>query len=87
MTIKLELADGTFEVFEAQSYQISKPKDFHPMICRVDVFSNGVRVKTVKRRSVFLYKHFTFKTWKVQKKLQELQEQVKTKPESVVPNK
>ena len=41
MTIITELADGRTEVFESSNYVISKPKDFHPLICKVSVFENG----------------------------------------------
>ena len=74
MTIKVELADGTTEIFKSQSYKISKTKDFHPAIVSVSVFDNGVRIKKVKRLSVFLYKHFTFKSKKVQEKLTQIVE-------------
>lgn len=74
--VKTELADGTFEVFETQNYKISKAKDFHPLICKVDVFStNGVKIKSVKRAFRFFYKHFVFKTEKVQKILAEINQQ------------
>ena len=76
MIVKIELADGTFEIFESENYKISKAKDFHPLICKVDVFStNGVKIKSVKRAFKFFYKHFIFKTEKVQKILAEINQQ------------
>lgn len=75
MIVKVELADGTTEIFESQNYKISRVKDFHPIICKVEVFSDGVKIKTVKRPFVFFYKHFTFKSEKVQKVLAELEKQ------------
>lgn len=49
MTIITELADGRTEVFESSNYVISKPKDFHPLICKVSVFENGFKIKSVSR--------------------------------------
>lgn len=76
MIVKTELADGTFEIFETQNYKISRARDFHPMILKVDVYTgNGFRVKSVKRFFKFFYRHFTFKSEKVQKVIKELNEQ------------
>lgn len=73
MIVKMILADGTLEMFETGNYKISKVKDFHPLICKVTVFSNnGKKIKSVKRPFVFFYKHFTFKSEKVQKELADL---------------
>lgn len=75
MTIITELADGRTEVFESSNYVISKPKDFHPLICKVSVFENGFKIKSVSRPFKFFYKHFTFKSDKVQTLLKNLEEQ------------
>ena len=75
MIIEVERADGETEVFNANNYRISKPKDFHPLICTVSVYDNGVKIKTVKRPFKFFYKHFTFKSEKVQEQLRKLEEQ------------
>ena len=48
MTIRLELANGNCEIFESDNYTISKLNDMHPMICKVDVFSNGKKSKLKK---------------------------------------
>lgn len=48
MVIQLELANGCYEMFEIDNYVISKVNDMHPMICKVDVFSNGKKIKTKK---------------------------------------
>lgn len=74
MVIVLKMADGTMDVFETGNYKISKVKDFHPMICKVTVYSNGKRIKTVSRPFSFIYKNFTFKSNKVQEKLKQIQE-------------
>ena len=49
MTIRLELANGNCEIFESDNYTISRLNDMHPMICKVDVFSNGKKIKTKKK--------------------------------------
>ena len=46
----------------------------HPMICKVDVFSNGKKIKTKKRFCVWWYKLITFKSQKVQEKLKKINE-------------
>ena len=85
MIIKMILADGTLDVFETGNYKISKVKDFHPLICKVTVFSNnGKKIKSVKRPFSFFYKHFTFKSEKVQKELAELNKPIQ--PENDVTN-
>ena len=48
MTIRLELANGNCEIFESDNYTISSLNDMHPMICKVDVFSNGKKSKLKK---------------------------------------
>ena len=75
MTIITELADGRTEIFESSNYVISKSKDFHPLICKVSVFENGFKIKSVSRPFKFIYKHFIFKSEKVQTILKNLEEQ------------
>ena len=74
MTIRLELANGNCEIFETDNYTISSLNDMHPMICKVDVFSNGKKIKTKKRFCVWWYKLITFKSQKVQEKLKKINE-------------
>lgn len=75
MVVKTELANGNFEVFETSNYVISKTKDFHPLLCKVSVFENGFKIKSVSRPFKFIYKHFIFKSEKVQTILKNLDEQ------------
>lgn len=75
MVIKTELANGNFEVFESSNYVISKPKDFHPLLCKVSIYDNGEKIKSVSRPFKFIYKHFIFKSEKVQTILKNLEEQ------------
>lgn len=75
MIVKTELADGTTDIFETDRYKISTSKDFHPMICSVEIYSGTKRIKKLSRRFKFLYKHFIFKSRKVQDKLAEIQKQ------------
>lgn len=85
MIVKTELADGTSEVFETSNYKISKVKDFHPLICKVTVYSNnGLKIKSAKRFFSFFYKRFTFKSEKVQKVLAEINQA--NNPEKVSEN-
>lgn len=77
MIVKIERADGETEIFNTDNYRISKSKDFHPLICTVSVYDNGVKIKTVKRPFKFFYKYFTFKSSKVQEQLKKLEEQAK----------
>ena len=74
MTIRLELANGNYEIFETDNYIVSRVNDMHPMICKVDVFSNGRKIKTKKRFNIQWYKLITFKSRKVQDKLKKLNE-------------
>lgn len=74
MTIRLELANGNYEIFETDNYIISRVEEMHPMICKVDVFSNGKKIKTRKRFYIWWYKLITFKSKKVQDKLKKLNE-------------
>lgn len=75
MTIKTELANGTFEIFESQGYNISTLKDMHPMILSVTIFDNGKKIFKKSRPFKWYYKHFTFKSEKVQKQLEEIEKQ------------
>lgn len=74
MTIRLELANGSYEMFETDNYVIGKLDNMHPMICKVDVFSNGRKIKTKKRFCIWWYKLITFKSQKVQDELKKLNE-------------
>ena len=49
MTIITELADGRAEIFETSNYVISKTKDFHPLLCKVSIYDNGKKIKSVSR--------------------------------------
>lgn len=73
MIVKAELADGTTDIFETGNYKISTLKDFHPMLCSVEIYSGTKRIKKISRKFKFLYKHFIFKSRKVQDKLAEIQ--------------
>ena len=75
MVVKTELANGNFEVFETSNYVISKPKDFHPLLCKVSIYGNGKKIKSVSRPFKFIYKHFIFKSEKVQTVLKNIEEQ------------
>lgn len=75
MVVKTELANGNVEIFESNNYVISKPKDFHPLLCKVSIYDNGKKIKSVSRPFKFFYKHFTFKSDKVQTLLKNLEEQ------------
>lgn len=72
MTVKIELADGTTEVFETNNYRISTLKDFHPMICSVEIYAGTKRIKKFSRGFKFFYRHFTFKSRAVQDRLAEI---------------
>mgnify|MGYP003422119518 CR=1 FL=1 len=74
MTVVLDLANGNTETFTTENYVISRPKDFHPMICRVTVFDNGRRIARKKRSFSWWYKMVTFNSFKVQEKLKALQQ-------------
>ena len=74
MVIEINMADGTTDLFETGNYKISKVKDFHPMICKVTVYSNGKKIKTIHRPFSFIYKRFIFKSNKVQAELKQIQE-------------
>lgn len=74
MVIKVELADGTTDIFESQNYKISRVKDFHPAIVSVSIFDNGFRIKKVKRLFSFWYKYVTFKSERVQDQLKQIAE-------------
>nr|DAP93790.1 MAG TPA: hypothetical protein [Caudoviricetes sp.] len=78
MIVKAELADGTTDIFETGNYKISNLKDFHPMICSVEIYSGTKRIKKISRRFKFFYKHFIFKSRKVQNNLAEIQKQQAT---------
>lgn len=78
MIVKAELADGTTDIFETGNYKISTLRDFHPMLCSVEIYFGTKRIKKVSRRFKFLYKHFIFKSRKVQDKLAEIQKQQTT---------
>lgn len=73
MIIITELANGNTEVFENTNYIISKAKDFYPMICKVSIYDNGKKIKSVSRPFKWFYKHFTFKSKKVQEILKNLE--------------
>ena len=72
LTVVTELANGNTDVFETEKYLISKVKFFHPLICKVTIYSNGKKIKSAKRHFIFFYKHFIFKSEKVQKILADL---------------
>lgn len=74
MTIKVTLANGTIESFQTEKYIVSSTKDFHPLIIKVEIFDNGKRIAKRKRAFSWWYRRFTFYSYKVQKKLKELQE-------------
>lgn len=75
MTVIIELANGQTETFQAEKYVISKTKDFHPLICKVEIFDNGKRIAKKKRPFSLWYKLVTFKSYKVQAELQKLETQ------------
>lgn len=83
MIIKIERADGQIEIYESGNYLITKIKDFHPIICKVTVYAEGKKIKNVKRPFCFIYKHFIFKSKKVQEHLKNLANQAKTEDKTM----
>lgn len=82
MIVKVYRADNKVEVFSTENYVISETKDFHPIICSVEVFSDtGKKLISKKRKFPLFYKKVTFKTEKVQKLLQQIEEAAKNEPE------
>lgn len=77
MTVVSKLADGTTEVFETGNYKISTVKDMHPMIVSVAVYNGNKKIAGISRKFKFFYKHFTFKSEKVQTILKNIDEQRK----------
>lgn len=77
MTVMLELANGNTEIFKTENYIIGKIKDFHPMICKISIYDNGKKLKSVSRPFKFWYKHFTFKSEKIQEQLRKLEQESK----------
>lgn len=75
MTVRVELADGTTELFETAAYKISRARDFHPAICSVAVYDGNGLVARRKRPFVLFYKKITFRSKKVQDLLRRLNEQ------------
>lgn len=75
MTVVLDLANGNTELFEAEKYIISKAKDFHPLICKVEIYNNGKRIAKKKRPFSLWYKLVTFHSYKVQAGLKKLETQ------------
>ena len=75
MTIITELANGNTEIFETNSFVISKTKDFHPNILKVKVYSGNKKIKSKIRPFCFFYKHFVFKSKRVQEQLREIEQQ------------
>ena len=71
MIVKVELANGEFDLFETGNYKLSTIKDLHPMIVKATVYSGTKKLKSISRPFKFFYKHFTFKSEKVQKQLAE----------------
>ena len=74
MTVRTDLADGTFDVFETNEFRVSKTKDFHPAICRVTVFSGSKKILRKSRPFALLYRLITFRSSKVQKELEKIRE-------------
>lgn len=87
MIVKLELANGEFDLFETGNYKFSTIKDLHPMIVKATIYSGNKKLKSISRPFKFFYKHFTFKSEKVQKQLAEMNNVVQAdavQPESEV---
>lgn len=76
MTVKLYRADGQIEIFKTENYVICKIKDFHPIICKVEVYTDsGKLIAKKKRHFIWYYKNFSFKTKEVQDKIEQLKKQ------------
>lgn len=75
MTIVTKLANGNTEIFETPNYIVSKSKDFHPALLSVSVFQGNKKIFKKSRPFKFFYKHFIFKSDKVQTLLKNLEEQ------------
>ena len=75
MIIKVKRADGETEIYESPNYRISNCKDFHPLIISVTVYDNGKKIAKAVRPFKFIYKHFTFKTKKIQDILEKLRKE------------
>ena len=61
---------------------ITKIKDFHPIICKITVYGDGKKIKSVARPFNFIYKHFIFKSKKVQEQLKNLAQQAENEKQN-----
>lgn len=78
MTVKLQLADGTKEFFNTENYKFSTLEDMHPMIVKAAIFAEGKKIFSFCRPFPWIYRHFTFKSKKVQNKLKVILHNQKT---------
>ena len=74
MTVVVSTVYGRMDIFETNEYIIGRAKEFHPEIVRVEVHSNGMPVASRSRPFPFIYKHFIFKTKKVQDEIRMMKE-------------
>ena len=76
MLVKLDRADNKTEYFETNNYMIGDKTEFHPIICKITIYSdNGKKLKTFKRKHWLYYKLFQFNTPKVQDELKRLEQE------------
>lgn len=63
MIIKLEIVNGSVEVFKAEKYILARPKQMHPDIVSATIFSDDGKKILAKKARIFkwLYKKFFWK--------------------------
>ena len=62
MTIRLELVNGSTEMFETDKYVVSSIKDLHPDILKAEVYSDfGKKIASIKRPHQKRYIKYEYK--------------------------
>lgn len=74
MTVKVLTVENNVECFETGKFVVSPVKDMNPLILSVWVYSGNKLICRRKRHFTWLYKHFTFKSKKVQDVLKQMEE-------------
>lgn len=74
MTVKILTIENNIECFKSEKIVVSSIKDMNPLILSVWVYSGDKLICRRKRHFTWLYKHFTFKSKKVQDVLKQMEE-------------
>lgn len=76
MFVKIVKVDNSVEVHDLKDFEVPPIRLIHPNIVKVEVFSEGKKIISRKRKNLWWYKHITYNSVEVQNAIRQVEMQM-----------